>query len=154
PTSTEYNDTTLHPVIYFIHGESYDAGSGNAYDATVLAAVGNVVVITINYRLGILGFLTLENSAARGNNGILDLLAGLDWVNKNIRNFGGDPNNVCLFGHRYGAALVNLLIMSPVLKSRNLFRNAIMQSGSALASWGLSHYPIFYAHQLLNRFNC
>jgi carboxylesterase type B len=95
----------------------------------------DVVVVTINYRLGLLGFLSLEDRSlgVPGNAGFKDVVMALKWVNKNIRKFGGDPDNITLVGHSAGAAIVHLLTMSSM--SRGLFQKGILQSGCALNSW-------------------
>lgn len=115
PASVARDPTKL-PVIMFIHGESYEWNSGNAYDGSVLASYGNVVVVTINYRLGILGFLPAMDGASRANNGLLDQIAALHWIHENIDVFGGDHRNVTILGHGHGAACVNFLMMSPMAK--------------------------------------
>uniref|UniRef100_T1JPI5 Carboxylesterase type B domain-containing protein n=1 Tax=Strigamia maritima TaxID=126957 RepID=T1JPI5_STRMM len=100
----------------YVHGESFEWNSGNAYDASVLSSFGDVVVVTINYRLGVLGFLSVEIQGARGNYGLLDQVAALHWIQENIHEFGGDSRNVTLFGHDYGAACANFLMISPVTR--------------------------------------
>lgn len=140
------------PVMMYIHGESYEWNSGNPYDGSVLASFGNVVVITFNYRLGVLGFLPTLDDYARGNYGIMDQVAALHWIRENIAEFGGDARNITIFGHGYGAACVNLLMLSPMAKG--LFHRAIMQSGSALSSWALAPNAISYAHELARKLGC
>lgn len=114
-------DAVRLPVMMFIHGESYEWNSGNPYDGTVLASMGNVVVVTINFRLGILGFLPAMENSARGNNGLMDQVAALHWIQGNIAEFGGDPRNVTIFGHGTGAAFVNLLMLTPMARGRLVF---------------------------------
>ncbi|XP_014675706.1 PREDICTED: neuroligin-1-like [Priapulus caudatus] len=144
----------------FIHGESYEWNSGNPYDGSVLASVGKVIVITINFRLGILGFLSTGESSweqtatARGNYGLLDQIAALHWVKENIERFGGDPDNVTIFGHGYGAACVNLLMLSPFTERLRLFHRAIMMSGSALSSWAMVENPKQYAVRVARELDC
>jgi para-nitrobenzyl esterase len=124
------------PVMVWLHGGSNTAGSGSqtTYDGTSLSRRG-VVVVTINYRLGILGFfshpgLTAESSHhSSGNYGLLDQLAALDWVRRNIAQFGGDPGNVTLFGESAGAIDAGVLMTSPL--SAGLFRRVISESGPA-----------------------
>ncbi|XP_078613814.1 neuroligin-4, X-linked-like [Branchiostoma floridae x Branchiostoma japonicum] len=123
-------------VMVFIHGGGYTYGAGSAYDGSVLASLGNVVVVTINYRLGAFGFLSTGDASSPGNYGLLDQIAALQWVKDNIDRFHGDPSLVTLFGVDTGAAAVNLLMLTP--NADGLFRRAILQSGSALASWALS----------------
>ncbi len=122
------------PVMVWIHGGGFTRGSGTAtaYDGENLARKG-VVLVTINYRLGIFGFLahpalTAESEHhASGNYALLDQLAALEWVQKNIAAFGGDPNNVTIFGESAGSWAVNGLMASPLAKG--LFHRAIGESG-------------------------
>ena len=113
----------------FIHGGAfvYGAGSLPVYDGAYLAASGNVVVVTLNYRLGSLGFLAVPELGLTGNYGILDQRLALRWVAKNIRAFGGDPDKVTIFGESAGAMSVGLHLFS-IPKNRNRFRAAIMES--------------------------
>ncbi|XP_054721244.1 neuroligin-4, X-linked-like [Uloborus diversus] len=136
----------------FIHGESYEWNAGNPYDGRVLASYGNVVVVTINYRLGVLGFLPAVDKSARGNYGLMDQVAALHWIQENIEEFGGDASNVTIFGHGYGAACVNLLMLSPMAKG--LFHRAIMQSGSALSPWAIAHEAITHTHHIAEALDC
>jgi carboxylesterase type B len=115
------------PVMVFIHGGSFVAGSSAdpMYDGAHLAANQNVVLVTINYRLGVLGFLAADGLA--GNYGFLDQQLALTWVRNNIRSFGGDPDKVTIFGESAGAMLVGLHVYSAPA-SAPLFRAAIMES--------------------------
>lgn len=122
------------PVMVWIHGGSWVYGTGDNYDASKLAAQGDVVVVTINYRLGPLGFmanpaLSAERPAAgSGDYGLLDQQAALRWVQGNIKAFGGNPNNVTLFGESAGASSVCANMVSPT--AAGLFQRAIVQSYS------------------------
>ncbi|GAB6019884.1 hypothetical protein CHUAL_001419 [Chamberlinius hualienensis] len=136
----------------YIHGDSYEWSSGNLYDGSVLAAFGEVIVVTVNYRLGILGFLNLETERTSRNIGLVDLMGALSWVEENISDFGGDPHNVTIFGHDYGAACVNFLMISPLAKG--LFHRAILMSGSALAHWAIVEDPTKYANHLAQALSC
>ncbi|KAK0040275.1 neuroligin-4 X-linked, partial [Biomphalaria pfeifferi] len=100
-------------VMVFVHGESYQTGTGNAYEGSVLASFGDVIVVTLNYRLGVLGFLSTGDQSAMGNYALLDVIQALLWLKENIPSFNGDPQRVTLFGHGTGAAIVNLLLLSP-----------------------------------------
>ncbi len=125
------------PVFVYIYGGGFSSGSGAVpiYDGTEMAKKG-LVFITINYRVGTLGFLAhpelTEESPnhASGNYGLLDQVAALQWVNKNIAAFGGDPSNVTIAGQSAGAFSVNYLVASPVTKG--LFHRAIAESGGAV----------------------
>ncbi|RWS29229.1 neuroligin-2-like protein, partial [Leptotrombidium deliense] len=145
----------------FIHGESYFWGTGNAYDGTVLASYGDVVVITLNYRLGIfgkqkmrkIGFLpTVIDGTLRGNYGLMDIIAALHWIHDNINEIGGDSGNVTLVGHNRGASFVNLLMLSPM--GRGLFAKAILMSGAALSSWSLATDAESHAKYVAKAVNC
>ncbi len=126
----------LRPVMVWLYGGSYVSGSGSdpRCDGESFARKG-VVLVTINYRIGVLGFmahpdLTRESPhASSGNYGLLDTLAALQWVQRNIKAFGGDPNRVTLFGVSAGAASISLLLTSPL--ARGLFRQTIQQSPGA-----------------------
>ncbi|RAW00951.1 carboxylesterase/lipase family protein [Pseudochryseolinea flava] len=122
------------PVIVWIHGGGFVVGSGSCpiYDGLSLAKK-KVIFVTINYRLGVFGFLahseltTESGKNTSGNYGILDQIASLKWVKKNIEAFGGDPNNVTIAGQSAGSMSVQALILSPL--ARGLFQKAISQSG-------------------------
>jgi len=123
------------PVMIWIHGGGYSNGSGNIarLNSPAFAKQG-VVLVTVNYRLSVFGFLNHPALAAShpdmptGNYGLLDVIAGLEWVQRNIAAFGGDPGNVTIFGESAGAGLVNLLLVTP--KSQGLFHRAISESAS------------------------
>jgi para-nitrobenzyl esterase len=124
------------PVVVWIHGGAFVTGSGSTpwYDGSSFASRGDVVCVTINYRLGALGFLHLadlggEAYASSGNLGLLDQVAALTWVRDNIEAFGGDPANVTVFGESAGAMSIGALLGMPA--ARGLFRRAIPQSGAA-----------------------
>jgi para-nitrobenzyl esterase len=127
------------PVMFWIHGGGFTIGSGNAppFDGENLARRG-VVLVTINYRLGVFGFfahpeLTAESPHhASGNYGLMDQIAALQWVTKNIAAFGGDPTNVTIFGESAGSWAVNVLSASPLAKG--LFQRAIGESGANFAA--------------------
>ncbi|HJU11028.1 MAG TPA: carboxylesterase family protein, partial [Candidatus Binataceae bacterium] len=124
------------PVMVWIHGGTFLIGSGAQYDGSRLAAKGNLVVVTINYRLGPLGFLAhpaLDAENLRhisGNYGLLDQQAALRWVRENISGFGGDPKNVTVAGESAGAISVGVQMVSPGAKG--FFERAIMESGPFL----------------------
>lgn len=129
-------DDKRRPVMVWIHGGAYISGSGSAdsYDGASFAQQGDVVVVTINYRLGIMGFLHLgeiggKEYATSGNCGIQDQVVALQWVQDNIAAFGGDPNQVTIFGESAGAMCVGTLLAFPAAKG--LFSQVILQSGAA-----------------------
>ncbi|XP_070551528.1 acetylcholinesterase-like [Ptychodera flava] len=119
------------PVMVWIHGGGLYIGSGSDYyyDGTALAAIGDVIVVSFNYRLGALGFLVTGDDHATGNYGLYDQIAALQWVQENIEAFGGDRDKVTIFGESAGSVSVEYLILSPLING--LFQRAIMQSGTA-----------------------
>ncbi|XP_058821517.1 neuroligin-1 [Topomyia yanbarensis] len=142
-----------YPVIVYIHGESYEWNSGNPYDGSILASYGRVIVVTLNFRLGILGFMKPGISDHTTSNfGLLDQIAALQWIKENIGAFGGDHKLVTVMGHGTGAACVNFLMVSPVAKG--LFHRSILLSGSALSDWALTQHPLQSTMQVLQGLNC
>lgn len=129
-------DAAAKPVMVWIHGGGFEMGSGSSplYDGSGFARDG-VVFVSLNYRLGALGFLDLSsldaNEAGSGNVGLLDQVAALEWVRDNIAAFGGDPGNVTIFGESAGSMSVSLLLS--IGRARGLFHRAIAQSGGAMA---------------------
>ncbi|HKC49554.1 MAG TPA: carboxylesterase/lipase family protein [Myxococcota bacterium] len=129
-------DRRRRAVLVFVHGGAFVLGSGSTplYSGSRLSARGDVVVVTLNYRLGALGSLALrdvlpDGSDSDANLGLRDQLAGLEWVRDNIDAFGGDPASVTVFGESAGAMSLGALLASP--RARGLFRRAILQSGAA-----------------------
>ncbi|CAO2610067.1 Acylcarnitine hydrolase [Lemmus lemmus] len=118
------------PVMVWIHGGALVIGMASMNDGSTLAAIEDVVVVTIQYRLGVLGFFSTGDEHARGNWGYLDQVAALRWVQKNIAHFGGNPDVVTIFGVSAGGTSVSSLVVSPM--SKGLFHRAIMQSGVSL----------------------
>ncbi|WP_335998587.1 carboxylesterase/lipase family protein [Halorientalis halophila] len=119
------------PVMFWIHGGAFNFGS-NRFPGGNLAATGDVVVVAVNYRLNALGFfahpeITAENPSAPANAGYLDVRAGLEWVQRNVEAFGGDPDNVTIFGESAGGHAVLTLLTDP--ETEGLFHRAISQSG-------------------------
>ncbi|XP_020844468.1 cholinesterase [Phascolarctos cinereus] len=125
-------------VMVWIYGGGFQSGTSSlhVYDGKFLARVERVIVVSMNYRVGALGFLALPgNSEAPGNMGLFDQQLALQWVQENIASFGGNSKSVTLFGESAGAASVSFHILSP--KSHPLFTRAILQSGSANAPWAV-----------------
>ncbi|KAK8732251.1 hypothetical protein OTU49_006995, partial [Cherax quadricarinatus] len=120
------------PVMVFIHGGAFFCGSASEFGPNALLN-HDMVLVVIQYRLGVLGFLSTEDDTIPGNFGLLDQVLALQWVQRNIHHFGGDPQKVTIFGESAGAASVSYHLLSP--KSRGLYSQAIMQSGSALNPW-------------------
>ncbi|MFX0152786.1 MAG: carboxylesterase/lipase family protein, partial [Candidatus Hodarchaeota archaeon] len=127
---TDQNDL---PVMVWVHGGGFVTGSGADLDGARLVLRGNVVVVSVNYRLGIFGFFYIPGVTA--NVGLLDQIAALKWVKENIKEFGGDPKNVTIFGESAGSASVCTLMAMPAAKG--LFHRVIAQSGAC--------HPMFYS---------
>jgi para-nitrobenzyl esterase len=130
-------DATRRPVLVWIHGGGYTSGSSNElrmYDGESLARRGNVVVVSLNHRLGPLGYMNLQDYGEKWssavNLGQLDLIAALEWVRENIGRFGGDPAKVLVFGQSGGGGKISTLMGMPTAKG--LFHRAVIQSGSSL----------------------
>ena len=135
--TTGLNNGKKRPVMVWLHGGGYSAGSGQelpSYDGKSLCETGDVVVVSLNHRLNVLGFLDLsafgDKYAKSGNVGLLDLIAALQWIKDNISAFGGDPSNVTIFGQSGGGGKVSTLLATP--SAAGLFHKAIVQSGSML----------------------
>ncbi|HEY4942105.1 MAG TPA: carboxylesterase/lipase family protein [Rhizomicrobium sp.] len=133
---TQGCDAGRRAVLFYIHGGGFTTGSGHigCLEGTALAARGDVVVVTINYRLGAFGFLNLRDATdgklpGTGAEGLADQIVALQWVRDNIAAFGGDPENITIFGESAGSASVCALMASP--KAKGLFRRAICESGGA-----------------------
>jgi para-nitrobenzyl esterase len=124
-------DDGRRPVMVWIHGGAYTMGSGDMYDGSSLVRRGDVVVVTLNYRLGVLGWLALDHLepglAGSGNNGTRDQIQALRWVRDNIGSFGGDPGNVTIFGESAGGGSIAALLGAP--DADGLYHKAIIESG-------------------------
>ncbi|TDZ37042.1 Cholinesterase 1 [Colletotrichum spinosum] len=127
----------------WIHGGAFTGGFGSdpLFDGGNLASRGDVVVVTINYRLGTLGFLALDDDVTNGNFGIADQIVALDWVLDHIRDFGGDPARITIFGQSAGGAAIRALMASP--KARGKFAGAIPMSSLGGLSYGASYAKYF-----------
>jgi para-nitrobenzyl esterase len=134
------NDGRKRPVLVWIHGGGYSSGSSQElrpYDGERLARVHDVVLVSMNHRLNVLGFLDLSRIggagyARSGNAGMLDLVQSLEWVRDNVANFGGDPANVTIFGQSGGGGKVSMLMAMPAAKG--LFHKAVVMSGSLFST--------------------
>jgi para-nitrobenzyl esterase len=134
------------PVLFWIHGGGFAGGASSEprHNGDFLPLKG-VVLVTINYRLGVFGFLVTEDlakeaSGASGNYGLLDMVAALQWVKSNIQEFGGNPDNVTIFGESAGSAAVSTLMASPMAKG--LFHRGIGESGGAMGEGLLDYQPL------------
>ena len=145
---TPTNSSGKLPIMVWIHGGSNRAGSGSGGAYSQITDQG-VVLVTVQYRLGIFGFLSHrklaeEQNGNSGNYGLMDQIAALKWVQSNIANFGGDPSNVTIFGESAGSQNVSLLLAAP--PARGLFHKAIMQSGTP--EFGMTYRPLTDAFKL------
>uniref|UniRef100_A0A0R3RIE2 COesterase domain-containing protein n=1 Tax=Elaeophora elaphi TaxID=1147741 RepID=A0A0R3RIE2_9BILA len=126
------NDT--YPIIVYIHGGEFQSGSGSDFSQEAILTnfvSRKIVFVSMNYRLGPLGFISTGDGVIPGNNGLWDQILALKWVKLNARAFGGDPENVLLMGHGSGAASVSLLALSP--RAEGLFQKIALLSGTALS---------------------
>jgi carboxylesterase type B len=165
PTTTKKK---LLPVMLYLHGGSLVEGSSTAIQAgyggpITLANRSNssIISVSMNYRLGVLGFLALDvlkrncvgrNRTTSGNYGLLDVLEGLRWIQRNIKSFGGDPNKVTVYGQSSGGSLVFALMISPY--SNNLFQRAISMSGSPRLNSTLSEAMNYWHPQVVDNTIC
>lgn len=135
----------------FIHGGCFFEGSGTGflYGGDFFVEHG-VIFVGVNYRLNVEGFLCLGIKEAPGNAGLKDQIAALKWIRDNIEAFGGDPDNVTLFGESAGAVSTSYLILSP--SAQGLFHKAILQSGATIAPWATQLDPIGTASSLVKEF--
>ncbi|XP_075530980.1 acetylcholinesterase-like [Dermacentor variabilis] len=135
------NAGSSRPVLIWIHGGGFTFGSANEpnYSGAVLTAFAEILVVSMNYRLSILGFLNANTPDAPGNVGLLDQVMALKWVQRNIEFFGGDPQQVTLFGESAGSMCVHAHIMSPM--SERLFKRALLMSGTmySIDTWDTVH---------------
>ncbi|KAK1986784.1 carboxylesterase [Colletotrichum cereale] len=138
------NDNRLRPVMFWMHGGALTSGfsSDPLFDGGNLASRGDVVVVTINYRLGTLGYLALDDGETNGNFGLADQILALDWVRENIQDFGGDSSRITIFGQSAGAASVRAMMASP--KAAGKFAAAIPMSNLGGIAYGES-YSKYYS---------
>ncbi|NXN89005.1 CEL lipase, partial [Bombycilla garrulus] len=152
--------STKLPVMVYIYGGAFLFGGSQGanfldnylYDGEEIAVRGNVIVVTINYRVGPLGFLSTGDQNLPGNYGLKDQHMAIAWVKRNIKAFGGDPDNITIFGESAGAVSVSLQTLSP--KNKGLFKRAISQSGVGLCSWAIQRDPLLWAKKLGKKLGC
>ncbi|XP_015266578.1 PREDICTED: pyrethroid hydrolase Ces2e-like isoform X2 [Gekko japonicus] len=140
------------PVMVWIHGGALKVGGASIYDGSALSAYEDVVVVSIQYRLDILGFFGTGSAEARGNWGLLDQTAALQWVQENIRRFGGDPQCVTIFGESAGGFSVSAHILSPL--SKGLFHRAISESGVVQLPTLVTPHPEVLAKEIAKVSGC
>lgn len=151
--SKNISKSALKPVIVFIHSGHFYGGSGRSDQVGPEYLMRrDIVLVTINYRLGVLRFLSTETPEAPGNNGFKDQVVALRWVNRYIQSFGGDPNSITLMGQGAGGMSVTLHMVSPM--SRGLFHKVIALSGAATAQWNIPENQIDLAEKLARVLNC
>ncbi|OXA64984.1 Acetylcholinesterase [Folsomia candida] len=126
------------PVLVKIHGGSFKRWTASMFNGDRLIDNHPMVVVSVNYRIGILGFLTLDFDEAPGNLGLLDQLTALEWIKSYIHHFRGDPNNITLYGESAGSASVAYLADSSLTKDRGLFHRVIQSSGDNCAGWTIN----------------
>lgn len=148
------------PVMVYLFGGAFLLGASNdvevlgqsLYDGVELADRGTVIVVTVSYRVGTLGFLSSGDHRIPGNYGLWDQHAAISWVKRNIENFGGNPDNITIFGQSAGAASVSYQMLSPY--SRGLFRRAITQCGVALSPWAHQRKPLSLLKKIASKVGC
>nr|ADK12695.1 acetylcholinesterase precursor [Tetranychus urticae] len=135
-------------VLLWIYGGGFWSGSSSLdfYDGSVLAGEESIIFVSINYRVASLGFIFFDTSDAPGNAGLFDQLMAMEWIRENIAAFGGNPANITIFGESSGAVSAALHLLSPL--SRNVFSQAILQSGSATCPWAISDRKKAYQRSL------
>ncbi|KFM71865.1 Cholinesterase, partial [Stegodyphus mimosarum] len=131
------NRTNLKPIIFFIHGGAFNLGSSNmrVYDGTRMASRGDVIVVTINYRVGVMGFFSAFTEEVEGNMGAYDQVLALNWVYNNAEAFGGNPHHIVLIGESAGAMSVSGHLVANL--TRHLFKRVILQSGAGIQPMSL-----------------
>ncbi|KAM9391408.1 bile salt-activated lipase-like [Pholidichthys leucotaenia] len=148
------------PVMVYLFGGAFLLGASNdvailgdsLYDGKEMADRGGVIIITVNYRVGTLGFLSTGDSRLPGNYGLWDQHAAISWIRRNIMAFGGHPDNITVFGQSAGAASVSFQMLSPY--SKGLFRRAITQGGVALSPWALQRKPMGLTKKIALKVGC
>ncbi|KAF6203528.1 hypothetical protein GE061_001860 [Apolygus lucorum] len=144
-------DGTLHDVIVHIHGGDFQVMSGDLWGPRHLLD-RDFVYVNFNYRMGVLGFLSLDDKTCPGNNGLKDQNLALKWINKHIAAFGGNPNSITITGISAGGASVHYHLLSPL--SKGLFHKAIANSGAVLNPWALTKKPREKALVIANAVGC
>ena len=139
-------------VMIWVHGGRYQYGQGMLYDGSYLSVTGDVIVVTINYRLNIFGFFSTSDGSASGNFGLWDQRLAMQWVNENIESFGGDTNSITIFGESAGGFSVALHAIIP--ENRGLFRRVIEQSGTSNSLFSTTPIPHKASDAVARVLNC
>ncbi|GMR51574.1 hypothetical protein PMAYCL1PPCAC_21769, partial [Pristionchus mayeri] len=146
----------LKPVLFYIHGGGFEIGNAGMYGYEEFAKLyvsEGIVVVTIQYRVGVMGFFTLTSSETMtGNYGLFDQVEALKWTHRNIKNFGGDPSRITVFGISAGGASASMLTLSPL--SRNLIAGSIEISGTAHAGWAMDNRVESHSEDLVDAVGC
>lgn len=147
------------PIVVFIPGEGFDFADAAQFDGSILAQSGDVIVITVQYRIGVFGFLQTTDGVADGNMGLSDILEALRWTKLNAKSIGGDASKITIFGRFSGSMAASLLLTSPVLRrsdnySLPLFNRAILSSGIAVSDWTLEADPTKRSRDLIESLSC
>ncbi|KAM8872771.1 bile salt-activated lipase-like [Synchiropus picturatus] len=148
------------PVMIWLYGGGFMFGGSMGpnflnnylYSGQEIANKGNVIVVSVAYRVGVLGFLSTGDTRLPGNYGLWDQHAAISWVHRNIRSFGGDPDNITLFGESAGGASVSFQTLSP--HNKGLIRRAVSQSGVAFCPWALNSDPWKTAREVAEKVGC
>lgn len=151
-TNSAEDDGRLLPVIYFIHGGGYAFGQNSVYTGAKLLANEEVVLVTVQYRLGPLGFFSTGDNTVSSNNAMKDMVQGLKWVQENIAAFGGDPNQVTVQGESAGSASALYMLISPL--AQGLFHRVVAMSGTPIQEWAIDRNPWDSAQRLGALLNC
>ncbi|RUS88399.1 hypothetical protein EGW08_003855, partial [Elysia chlorotica] len=151
-TPPDASPARLKKVMVWIHGGGFMNGAASQYIPSGMVADRDVIVVTIQYRLAAFGFLSSTDDALPGNMGLKDQLLALRWVKDNIRQFGGDPDDVTIFGESAGSASVAALSVTP--GANGLFTKAILQSGTILSSWAMAYDPKETFYQFAKNADC
>ncbi|XP_034398467.1 bile salt-activated lipase-like [Cyclopterus lumpus] len=152
--------STSLPVMVYLFGGAFMLGASNdvailgdsLYDGKELAERGDVIVVTVNYRVGTMGFLSSGDARLPGNYGLWDQHAAISWVRRNIAAFGGNPENITIFGQSAGAVSASYQMLSP--HSKGLFRRVISQCGVALSPWALQKNPMALTKKIARKVGC
>ncbi|XP_054009213.1 carboxylesterase 5A-like [Hylaeus anthracinus] len=139
-------------VMVWFHGGDFNTGTPAIWDASIFVNKQKVIVVTVAYRLNILGFFTTTDSEAPGNYGMFDQIAALDWIQRKIQYFNGSPSNVVIYGHSSGAISVGLHLISPLSKGK--FSKAIAMSGDAVSSVGSPRTELPVVDIIAEKFGC
>ncbi|CAG7784792.1 unnamed protein product [Allacma fusca] len=151
------------PILIWIPGEGFNYADSVQYDGSALVAKGRVIVVTVNYRVGVFGFMSSGNETLAGNAGLHDILNAIKWIRKNAVNFQGNPDNITLGGRFSGAMAISALIVSPLfreeqnvvsLNAKPLVQQVILHDGVAAGRYVLDHRPLDALEHLANITHC